>query len=174
MCLLQWSRPSVPSLNSHSLFINPTVIAKLFSKSMRWLLSTYGNVRSSLMLAYERHSSCCRTIQLCTTRLSYNSSGAPNSLHSSITKNRHITTVKKLWCWSNCNEALGKILLTNQQLDKLAALHMNFLSQGMVNRPTLLSGRVVPGGYCSPVKLWNNHWHRGRRGGWRDDIIGRH
>ena len=40
--------------------------------------------------------------------------GAPNGLCSSITENKHITTVKKPYCWSNKYKALGQILITNQ------------------------------------------------------------
>jgi hypothetical protein len=71
--------------------------------------------------------------------------GAPNGLCSSITENRHITMVKEPWRRSNCNEALGQMLLTNQRLDKLAALCTDFLSRGMINGPMLLSGRVASG-----------------------------
>ena len=45
--------------------------------------------------------------------------GALTGLCSSITKSRHITAVKKPWRHSNHYEALGKMLLTIQQLDKL-------------------------------------------------------
>lgn len=71
--------------------------------------------------------------------------GAPNGLCSSITENRHITTVKEPWRRSNRNEALGQILLTNQRLDKLAASRADFLSRGMINGPMSLSGRDVSG-----------------------------
>jgi hypothetical protein len=47
--------------------------------------------------------------------------GAPNGLCSSITESKHIKAVKEPWWWSNKHNALGQMLLTNQQLDKLAA-----------------------------------------------------
>ena len=46
--------------------------------------------------------------------------GAPNGLCSSITESKHIRAVKRPWRHSNHHEALGKMLLTNQRLDKLA------------------------------------------------------
>ena len=58
--------------------------------------------------------------------------GAPNGLCSSITESRHITAIKKPGCWSNCYKALGQILLTNQQLDKLAAAKVDFWSCSML------------------------------------------
>ena len=47
--------------------------------------------------------------------------GAPNGLCSSITESRHITAVKKPWHRSNHYEALGQMLITNQQLNKITA-----------------------------------------------------
>lgn len=47
---------------------------------------------------------------------------APNGVCSSITESRHITAVKKPWRRSNRYNALSQMLLTNQRLDKLAAL----------------------------------------------------
>src|SRR5216684_2412831 len=52
--------------------------------------------------------------------------GAPNGLCSSITESKHIKAVKELWRCSNWYEALGQMLLTNQQLDKIAASHADF------------------------------------------------
>jgi len=46
---------------------------------------------------------------------------APNGLYSSITESKHIKAVKEPWQCSNCFNALGKMLLTNQWLDKLVA-----------------------------------------------------
>ena len=58
--------------------------------------------------------------------------GAPNGLCSSITESRHITAVKKPWRRSSRYEALGQMLLTNQQLDKLAASQADFIERGML------------------------------------------
>ncbi|KAG1739716.1 hypothetical protein EDB19DRAFT_1895442 [Suillus lakei] len=48
--------------------------------------------------------------------------GAPNGLCSSITESKHIKAVKEPWRWLSKHNALGQMLLTNQHLDKLAAL----------------------------------------------------
>jgi hypothetical protein len=64
--------------------------------------------------------------------------GAPGGLCSSITESRHITAVKKPWRRSNRYHALGQMLLTNQRLDKLAAMRSDFISRGM-----------LPGGHAS-------------------------
>ena len=58
--------------------------------------------------------------------------GAPGGLCSSITESRHITAVKKPWRRSNRYHALGQMLHTNQRLDKLAAMHSDFVSRGML------------------------------------------
>ncbi|KAH9981725.1 hypothetical protein BJV77DRAFT_916936, partial [Russula vinacea] len=63
--------------------------------------------------------------------------GTPNGLCSSITESRHITAVKKPWCRSNRNQPMGQMLLTNQHLDKLAALHVDFIARGMLQGPLL-------------------------------------
>jgi hypothetical protein len=65
--------------------------------------------------------------------------GAPNGLCSSITESKHIKAVKEPWRRSNCYEALGQMLITNQQLDKLAALHVDFARRSMLDG-TCLSG----------------------------------
>ncbi|KAJ3927298.1 MAG: hypothetical protein NXY57DRAFT_965615 [Lentinula lateritia] len=63
-----------------------------------------------------------------------------NGLCSSITESRHITAVKKPWRRSNRYKALSQMLLTNQRLDKLAALEST-----LVDRQLLLpSGRTQP------------------------------
>ncbi|SJL14821.1 uncharacterized protein ARMOST_18292 [Armillaria ostoyae] len=58
--------------------------------------------------------------------------GAPNGLCSSITESHHITAVKKPWRRSNRYNALSQMLLTNQRLDKLAALRSELASYGLV------------------------------------------
>src|SRR5882724_4283094 len=58
--------------------------------------------------------------------------GAPNGLCSLITESKHIKAVKEPWRHSNCFNALGQMLLTNQRLDKLAAAHVNFTHHGML------------------------------------------
>ena len=58
--------------------------------------------------------------------------GAPNGLCSSITESWHITAVKKPWRCSSHFEALGKMLITNQQLEKLAAAQADFIAHNML------------------------------------------
>jgi hypothetical protein len=72
--------------------------------------------------------------------------GAPNGLCSSITESKHIRAVKEPWRRSNCNEALGQILITNQRLDQLAAARTDFSQRGMLNGSCLtniLEGRCM-------------------------------
>jgi hypothetical protein len=65
--------------------------------------------------------------------------GAPNGLCSSITESKHIKAVKEPWRRSNRYEALGQMLLTNQRLDKLAALRVDFAQRGMLKGTCLSS-----------------------------------
>ncbi|KAF8836285.1 hypothetical protein BDN67DRAFT_992173 [Paxillus ammoniavirescens] len=52
----------------------------------------------------------------------------PNSLCSSITENKHIKAVKEPYRRSNHFNTLGQMLVTNQCLDKLAAMRADFSS----------------------------------------------
>jgi hypothetical protein len=63
--------------------------------------------------------------------------GAPNGLCSSITEAKHIKAVKEPWCQSNCNKPLKQMLLTNQHLDKLAAVQIDFMQRGMLEKSKL-------------------------------------
>jgi hypothetical protein len=58
--------------------------------------------------------------------------GAPGGLCSSIMESRHITAVKRPWRRSNRYNALGQMLVTNQRLDKLAAMQSDFIARGML------------------------------------------
>ncbi|KAL0958413.1 hypothetical protein HGRIS_000554 [Hohenbuehelia grisea] len=58
--------------------------------------------------------------------------GALYGVCSSITESRHITAVKRPWRCSNRYNALGQMLVTNQRLDKLAALRTMFVDKGML------------------------------------------
>lgn len=58
--------------------------------------------------------------------------GAPNGLCSSITESKHIKAVKEPWRRSNKHDPLGQILLTNQRLDKLAALRIDLTAKGLL------------------------------------------
>ena len=73
--------------------------------------------------------------------------GAPNGLCSSITESKHIKAVKEPWCHFSKFDVLGQMLVTNQQLDKLAANRVHFTTHGMLNGPCLaqhLVPRPVP------------------------------
>ncbi|OAX31228.1 hypothetical protein K503DRAFT_806247 [Rhizopogon vinicolor AM-OR11-026] len=65
--------------------------------------------------------------------------GAPNGLCSSITKSKHIKAVKGPWRRSSRFNALSQMLLTNQWLDKLAALRADFMQRNMLNGTCLLA-----------------------------------
>jgi hypothetical protein len=58
--------------------------------------------------------------------------GVPNGLCSSITESKHIKAVKEPWRRSNRYHALLQMLVTNQQLDKLAAARADFHARGML------------------------------------------
>jgi len=65
--------------------------------------------------------------------------GAPNGLCSSITESKHIKAVKEPWRRSSHFQALGQMLLTNQRLDKLAAVRVEFQAREMLNAPLIPS-----------------------------------
>ena len=71
--------------------------------------------------------------------------GAPNGLCSSITESKHIKAIKEPWRRSNCFNALGQMLLTNQQLDKLASAQVDFTHRGML-KGTCLSDAILANG----------------------------
>ncbi|KAG1857039.1 hypothetical protein DFJ58DRAFT_716023 [Suillus subalutaceus] len=58
--------------------------------------------------------------------------GAPNGLCSLITESKHIKAVKEPWCHSSRYKALGQMLITNQHLDKIAAVRSDFEAHGML------------------------------------------
>ncbi|KAG1874418.1 hypothetical protein F4604DRAFT_1880883 [Suillus subluteus] len=59
--------------------------------------------------------------------------GVLNGLCSSMTENKHIKAVKQPWHRSNKYNALRQMLMTNQRLDKIAALHIDFTKCSMLN-----------------------------------------
>ena len=69
--------------------------------------------------------------------------GAPNRLCSSITELKHIEAVKEPYCHSSCFKALGQMLLTNQQMDKLAASHVDFTKCSMLNGTSALGALSI-------------------------------
>jgi len=73
--------------------------------------------------------------------------GVLNGLCSSITKCKHIKAVKEPWWRSSKYQPLSQMLLTNQQLDKLATSRVDFSSWGMMNQ-TCLSSAI--GAFCEP------------------------
>lgn len=75
--------------------------------------------------------------------------GAPNGLCTSITESKHIKAVKEPWRRSNHCEALGQMLLTNQRLEKLAAMRIDFVQRGML-QGTCLSSVVESLGMIQP------------------------
>jgi hypothetical protein len=79
--------------------------------------------------------------------------GAPNGLCSSITESKHIKAVKEPWRRSNCFEALGQMLLTNQRLDKLAASRVDFQKRGMLENKYTQSVRAVCRKYSTGTYL---------------------
>jgi hypothetical protein len=68
---------------------------------------------------------------------------APNGLCLSITENKHIKAVKEPWRRSSRFNALGQILLTNQRLDKLSALQVNFTRRGMLTGTCLSAANAL-------------------------------
>jgi hypothetical protein len=69
--------------------------------------------------------------------------GAPNGLCTSITESMHIDAVKEPWRRSNKFEALGQMLIINQRMDKMAALHARLVAQGLLNRTLVPKGTTV-------------------------------
>ena len=77
--------------------------------------------------------------------------GAPNGLCSSITESKHIKAVKEPWRRSSRFDALGQMLLTNQRLDKLAALRVAYTRRGMLEG-TCLSNAIAQHGAQFPFQ----------------------
>ncbi|KAI6011242.1 hypothetical protein PISMIDRAFT_112348 [Pisolithus microcarpus 441] len=73
--------------------------------------------------------------------------GAPNGLCSSITESKHIKAVKCLYQHTNHFQALRQMLLINQRLDKLTAVHADFKGHGMLNGTCLSQAFKVLGMY---------------------------
>ena len=73
----------------------------------------------------QQHSPIHYIRQICAFR-------ALNGICSSIIESKHIKAVKVPWRRSSRFEAMGQMLLTNQRLNKLAAVHIDFTSRGML------------------------------------------
>lgn len=63
---------------------------------------------------------------------------APNRLCSSITELKHIKAMKEPYHSSSHFKDLSHMLLTNQQMDKLAASHVDFTKCNMLNKTSAL------------------------------------
>ncbi|KAG5650895.1 hypothetical protein H0H81_010639 [Sphagnurus paluster] len=70
--------------------------------------------------------------------------GSPNGLCLSITESKHIKAVKEPWRCSNHFNVLGQMLLTNQRLDKLAVVRVDFTNRWMLDGPILPFGHILP------------------------------
>ena len=96
--------------------------------------------------------------------------GALAGLYSSITELRHITAVKWPWWQSNHHNALGQMLLMNQHLNKLNAVHNNFVHRGLLlpscappPRPVLIPEEDKDGGPIDEHVMGNVTLARTRR-----------
>ena len=78
--------------------------------------------------------------------------GALNRLCSSITELKHIKAVKEPWCHFSHYKALGQMLLTNQQMDKLATSCVDFTKCGML-KGTCLDSSLVALSMCPNICL---------------------
>lgn len=94
--------------------------------------------------------------------------GAPNGLCSSITESKHIKAVKEPWRRSSHFEALGQMILTNQRLDKLAAVRVDFKARGMLTAP--LFGELVEPEPPPPAERLNED--DDEEGAVDDDVLG--
>jgi hypothetical protein len=63
--------------------------------------------------------------------------------------------VKEPWRRSSHFEALGQMLVTNQRLDKLSALHVDFLSHGLLPNTMPVNANVEPPVYgdCDAIHI---------------------
>ena len=91
--------------------------------------------------------------------------GAPGGLCSSITESRHITAVKKPWRRSNRYQALGQMLQINQRVEKLTAMHVDFVARGMLPAGHATPGRQISGSH--PLKT--SHLVSDGEGGDKED-----
>ena len=70
--------------------------------------------------------------------------GALNCLCMSITKSKHIVSVKEPWCRSNYFQVLGQMLITNQHIEKLSASQVDFISCGLLSGMLLVPPDMAP------------------------------
>ena len=67
--------------------------------------------------------------------LSHSLAPQMDSVHQSWSK--HIKAVKKPYWRLSCNKPLGQMLITNQQIDKIAAACVDFEAHGMLDSPNM-------------------------------------
>ena len=67
-------------------------------------------------------------------------------------ESKHIKAVKEPWHCSSHYKALGQMLLTNQQMDKLAASHVDFTKHGIL-KGTCLDSLLVALSMCPNICL---------------------
>ena len=78
--------------------------------------------------------------------------GAPNGLCSSITESKHIKAVKRPYRRSGKNKPMGQMLVTNQRIDKLAAVRTHFTSRGMLNGSPISTANAQLGIFTSHAR----------------------
>ncbi|KAL4064386.1 hypothetical protein V8B97DRAFT_1917065 [Scleroderma yunnanense] len=84
---------------------------------------------------------------------------APNGLCSSITEPKHIKAVKHPYQHTNHYQALRQLLLINQWLNKLAAVHADFNECGQTKETDNQDSQVANGhGTQDEFKEQMKHW----------------
>ena len=68
--------------------------------------------------------------------------GAPNGLYSSSTESKHIKAVKEPWRRSNHFDAIMQMMITNQRLDKIWAMQVDFTRRGMLRQSSGMPSEV--------------------------------
>ncbi|KAG2347176.1 hypothetical protein BDR05DRAFT_945548 [Suillus weaverae] len=95
--------------------------------------------------------------------------GVPNGLCLSMTENKHIKAVKQPWRRSNRYNALGQMLVTNQRLNKIAALHVDFMKRSMLNGTCLSNASACTNmpwtakGDNVPIEVGQPMWAHGNK-----------
>ncbi|EPQ59878.1 hypothetical protein GLOTRDRAFT_103769 [Gloeophyllum trabeum ATCC 11539] len=82
--------------------------------------------------------------------------GSPNGVCTSITESKHIRAVKEPWRRSSRNNPLGQMLVTNQRLDKLAAMRPVLEGSGML-KGSVLANAMLDMGLLNPQDLNEEH-----------------
>ena len=127
MSLPKWSKQSLCSWISATLSNNCNLMRTHLTRLTPTSPTSTRSVRSSrkLVCMHDDFSLPCQH-SLTHYHFLIQQFGAPNGLCSSIMESKHIKVVKDPYHCSYHNELLGQMLLTNQQLDKLDATHVDF------------------------------------------------